>query len=359
MLVNLAFFSERATGLATYTRHIVPHLQPLAPTLLAARAHPGFPHHPIPDNLTAAHGSRGHLRRLLWTQFRLPRLYHRLGADLLFSPVPEAPLYARCRSVVMIHDTIPLRFPDPRSRLRLYHQHWLPRVAQQAEQVICNSVATARDIVEFLGVPAPRIAPILLAYDRNRFHPLDPADLPSPPARPYFLYLGRHNPYKNVARLVTAFAALTQHGDYELRLAGPTDPRYTPQLRAQVAELGLGDRVHFLDYVSDDELPILLNQALALVFPSCWEGFGLPLLEAMACGTPAIAANVSSLPEVAGEAALLIDPASAAELAGAMRQVAEDGELRRQLRDRGLARAGQFSWAKTGQATVEVLQALL
>jgi len=356
VLVNLAFFDDRATGLATYTRNLIPYLEPLAPTLLAARARPGFRHYPIPDNLTSAYGPRGHLRRLLWTQFRLPRLYRRLRANLLFSPVPEAPLYSRCRFVVMVHDTIPLRFPNPQSRLHLYHRHWLPRVARQAQLAICNSEATARDVRQFLGVPATRIQPILLAYDRDRFYPRPPEELPPPPARPYFLYLGRHDPYKNVGLAIAALGQIAHRCEVELRLAGPPDARYTPQLQAQVAELGLGDRVRFLDYVADAELPLLLNQALALVFPSRWEGFGLPVLEAIACGTPAIVSRVSSLPEVAGEAALYIDPDSVAELADAMQRVANEAGLRRELRERGLARAAEFSWDKTGQATVAALQ---
>ncbi len=359
MLVNLAAFSPRDGGIATYARNLIPYLQPLEPILLTSEPRPGFRSEPIPANLSTAYGSRGNLRRLLWTQFRLPSLYHRLQADLLFSPLPEAPLSTRCRSAITVHDTIPLRFPNPRSRLYLYHRYWLPRVAQQVERAICDSEATARDVQQFLGVPAAKIVTIPLAYDRDRFRPLDPAALPPPPARPYFLYLGRHNPYKNLDSLLAAFARVAQTQDCELRLAGPADPRYTPGLQAQVAESGLGDRVQFLDYVAEDQLPVLLNQALALVFPSRWEGFGLPLLEAMACGTPAIASNVSSLPEVAGEAALLVDPENLSELADAMQQVATDRELRQQLRDRGLARAAQFSWAQTGQATVEVLRALL
>ncbi len=356
MLVNLAFFDHRATGLATYARHLIPQLQPLAPMLLTATPLPPLPHYPVPANLSTAYGTRGHLRRLLWTQSCLPDLYRRLGANLLFAPVPEAPLYYGCRFVVMVHDTIPLRFPNRRSRLHLYHRHWLPRVACQAQQVICNSEATARDVAQFLQVPAARIQPILLAYDRDRFYPRAPAALPPPPARPYFLYLGRHNPYKNVGNLIAAFARLAARHDCDLYLAGPTDARYTPSLRAQVAALGLGDRVQFLDYVDEAALPILLNQALALVFPSRWEGFGLPVLEAMACGTPVIAAQVSSLPEVAGEAALYIDPEKVAELAQAMTAVAQDASLRQQLRDRGLARAATFSWEKTGRATVAVLE---
>jgi glycosyltransferase involved in cell wall biosynthesis len=147
--------------------------------------------------------------------------------------------------------------------------------------------------------------------------------------------------------------------DCELWIAGPPDPRYTPTLQAQVDQLSVSDRVKFLDYVPYDGLPTLINQAIALVFPTLWEGFGLPVLEAMACGTPVITSNLSSLPEVAGDAALLVNPYETREIAEAMEAIATDSKLRSQLRGLGLKRASQFSWAKTGQATVEVLQTFL
>jgi glycosyltransferase involved in cell wall biosynthesis len=154
---------------------------------------------------------------------------------------------------------------------------------------------------------------------------------------------------------INAFAALSNK-DYDLQIAGSADRRYTPVLQAQAQALGVGDRVKFLEYVPYAELPVLLNQAIALVFPSLWEGFGFPVLEAMACGTPVITSNLSSLPEVAGDAALLVDPYNEAEMTAAMQTIATDGGARSQLRSAGLARASQFSWAKTGQATAELLR---
>ncbi|MFM6278275.1 MAG: glycosyltransferase, partial [Dolichospermum sp.] len=120
------------------------------------------------------------------------------------------------------------------------------------------------------------------------------------PTKNYFLYIGRQDPYKNLQRLITAFSALPNRNNYELWLVGPSDKRYTPLLEKQVKELEINHLVKFLNYVPYNELPIIINQAIALVFPTLWEGFGLPVLEAMACGTPVITSNISSLPEVAG-----------------------------------------------------------
>jgi len=156
-----------------------------------------------------------------------------------------------------------------------------------------------------------------------------------------------------------AFGKIQNSSDCQLWLAGSPDRRYTPQLKRQVAELGLTERVKFLDYVPYNQLPRIIGEAIALVFPSLWEGFGLPVLEAMACGTPVITSNLSSLPEVAGNAALLIDPYNTQEIAAAMKAIATDSTLRSHLRTLSLQRASQFSWAKTGSATVAVLQQYL
>jgi glycosyltransferase involved in cell wall biosynthesis len=257
----------------------------------------------------------------------------------------------------MIHDLIPLRFPKPFSPLTSYFRAYIPQVLAQADHIICNSTATARDLTDFFAIPAQKITPILLAYDANHFRKLKAVQQPA--SKPYFLYVGRHDRYKNVSRLIAAFASLASAGNYELWLVGSSDRRYTPQLQTQVQELRLGDHVKFLDYLPYEQLPTALNQALALVFPSLWEGFGLPVLEAMACGTPVITSNLSSLPEVTGDAALLVDPYKTQAIAAAMQAVAEDAALRSRLSELGLQRASQFSWAKTGQATLEVLERYL
>lgn len=351
--INLAFLPVKPTGLATYAINLLPHLKSLHPTLLVAHPQAGFDCQAVPPAMTHEQGRTGHFSRLMWTQWQLPKLYRQVRSPLLFSPIPEAPLFAGCRFVVTVHDLIPLRFFRPFTPLWTYQRYYLPQVLQQADHIITNSQATAQDIVDFFRVPAAKITPILLAHDRANFRPLNL------PPRNYFLYLGRNDPYKNLHGLVNAFAQLRDRACYELWLAGPADDRYQPALVAHIAELGLTSQVKFLNYVPYTELPVIINQAIALVMPTLWEGFGLPVLEAMACGTPVITSNVSSLPEVTGDAAVLVNPRETGAIADAMYQLATDATLRTQLQTASLARANQFSWETTGKQTVQVLQRLL
>lgn len=353
LILSLSILLSQPTGISNYAKNLFPYLKSLNPTLLSAQNYPEFNCYLVSENLSPAQGTKGHFNRLVWTQFQLPQIYKQLKSQLLFSPLPEAPLYTNCRFVVMFHDLIPLRFPKRFSPLTPYHRHYIPQVLNQAQHIICNSHATAKDVINFYHIPVSKITPIPLAHDRNHFRFLNL------PTHNYFLYIGRHDPYKNIQRLITAFAALPNKGDYELWLAGPTDERYTPVLQAQVAQLGITNQVKFLDYIPYSELPKIINQAIALVFPSLWEGFGLPVLEAMACGTPVITSNLSSLPEVAGDAAILINPHNTEEITEAMQVIATDLGLRSRLSSQGITHSQKFSWEKTGKATAEVLSRYL
>ncbi|MBJ7899749.1 MAG: glycosyltransferase [Cyanobacteria bacterium RI_101] len=350
LLINLSFLLKEPTGVSVYAQNVFPYLAPLAPTLLASQDWPGFNRYLVSDQLTPAQGSRGHFNRLVWTETQLPQIYRKLQADLLFSPVPEAPLIQPCRSVVMVHDLIPLRFPRWRSPLTYYCRFYLPQVLKRATHILCNSQATAADLIDFFQIPAAKITPILLGHDPSRFFCPDPRESP----RPYFLYLGRLDPHKNLARLIQAFAQIPE--EYELWCAGPPDPRYRPGLTALGESLGFGARLRWLDYVPPEDLPLLLHRATALVFPSLWEGFGFPALEAMACGTAVITSNCSSLPEVTGEAALLVNPYDVEDIAGAMKRLIEEPGLRSELVQKGLARAKELTWAETGRQTRECLE---
>jgi len=351
--INLAYLPVKPTGLATYAINLLPYLKRLNPTLLIANPRDDFDCQPAPLGLTHEQGRKGHFSRLLWTQWQLPKIYRQLQSALLFSPIPEAPLFSGCRFVVTVHDLIPLRFFRKFTPLWLYQRYYMPQVLQQAEHIITNSQATAQDLVDFFQIPVSKITPILLAHDRANFRPLHL------PTRNYFLYLGRNDPYKNLHGLIDAFAKLPHPSDFELWIAGPADERYQPALVAHITELGLTDQVKFLSYVPYAELPVIINQAIALVLPSLWEGFGLPVLEAMACGTPVITSNLSSLPEVTGDAALLVNPTDAAAIADAMYQLATDSALRASLQMASLSRANQFSWEKTGDKTIQVLEQFL
>ncbi len=359
LLINLSFLLAEPTGISTYAANIFPYLKILEPTLLTAHKYPEFDCYKIPNNLTPSHGKKGHFNRLVWTQFQLPKIYKELKASLLFSPIPEAPLYQKTRNIIMVHDLIPLRFPHWNSALTQYFRWWFPEVLRQSEHIICNSQATANDLIDLFQIPSHKITPILLAYNAKHFCKLENLTPLNPSSKPYFLYLGRHDPHKNLTRLLTAFSQLSQCQDYQLWLAGPTDKRYTPKLAAQAQELGIENQVKFLDYVSYQQLPILLNQAFALVFPSLWEGFGFPVIEAMGCGIPVITSNLSSLPEVSGDAAILVNPYQVEELTNAMQILIQDEKMRSQLITKSLEQAKQFSWEKTGLETQSVLQKFL
>lgn len=352
MLVNLSFVSTEPTGISTYATNLIPHLQKLQPILLSSQRIDNYDCYSIPANLTPQWGRQGHLRRLLWTQLQLPKISQQLKSNLLFSPVPEAPLFTGCRYIVTVHDLIPLRFAKL-SPLSAYSRYYIPQVLKGAQHILCNSKATAKDITYFFGINPRKITPILLAHDGDNFSFLNL------PKSNYFLYIGRQDPYKNLHRLIAAFAALPNHHKYQLWIAGASDARYTPVLQGLIDKLELTNYVKFLDYVAYSQLPIIINSAIALVFPSLWEGFGFPVLEAMACGTPVITSNLSSMPEVAGEAAILINPYSTAEISQAMEKIANSQELTSQLSQLGLERAKKFSWDKTGIATVEVLSRYL
>ena len=168
--------------------------------------------------------------------------------------------------------------------------------------------------------------------------------------------MGNLLPHKNLHHLLNAFALISKRFPHKLVIAGRKDPRYYPPLEAEARALGLEEMILFLDYVSLDELPSLYAGADAFLFPSLYEGFGLPVLEAMACGTPVIDSHAGSIPEVAGEAALLVDPYHIEEMAAAMETVLEDPRMRDGMRERGLEQAKRFSWERTAATVLEVLR---
>ncbi len=348
LLINLSFLASKPTGHTVYAKNLLPNLSKLNPILLSGRDFPDYDCYPISNQLTPDQGTKGHFRRLLWTQFQLPGIYKKLQSNLLFSPIPEAPIFTKTRFIVTLHDLIPLRFMRRSSPLTPYYLYYVPHVLNQAKHIFCDSQATATDAINFYQIPAQKLTVVPLAHDRDHFKFLNL------PVQNYFLYIGRHDDYKNLSRSISAFAQLSDA--YEFWIAGSSDDRFTPVLKAQIEALNLSDRVKFLDYAAYSELPKLINAAIALVFPSLWEGFGLPVLEAMACGTPVITSNLSSLPEVAGDAAILVNPYDDRAIADAMSAIATDAALREQLRRKGLDRAAQFSWAKTAATTTAILQ---
>ena len=366
-LFNGSYLGPKPTGIGVVARDLVAALDPERVPLLDPRPPEpdeprvsgdpgpfrlaGRPHSiPIPTNLSPAEGSRAHLRRLLWTQNQLPALIRQHGNPLLLSPLPEAPLLRGVRSVVLAHDLLPLRFPQP-TPLLAYHLGYVPLVLHQAAAVLCNSEATAREVHGRLRVPASRLVPIRLGFDPGGLRPLDLE------REPFFLVLGRHDPHKNLARVLRAFA-LVREPQANLQLVGPHDRRYTPKLQVLAAELGIAERCRWIPWVGDAERLQLLNRCRALIIASLWEGFGLPALEAMACGTAVIAARAGALPEVMGPVGQLVDPLRPEAIAAAMAAVLADNGLLDRARREGPARASGFDWRRTAAEVTRLLEEL-
>jgi glycosyltransferase involved in cell wall biosynthesis len=298
--------------------------------------------------------------RIAWEQLALPIELLRGRASLLHALAFVSPLAWRGPTVVTAYDLSFLRYPEAFNRAnRLYLARFVPPSLRRADRVIAISEHTRRDVIELCEVPPERVTTIHLAAD-GRFHPADPVAVArfravwGLPER-FILYLGTLQPRKNVATLVRAYARLRAGGfdSHALVLAGGKGWQYEA-IFALVRELGVERDVLFPGYVPENEQALWYTAADLFAYPSLYEGFGLQLLEAMACGTPVVTSNSSSLPEVVGDAGVLVEPMDVEGLASALRGVLEDDERRARLREAGLARAREFSWRRMAQETVRV-----
>ncbi len=301
-------------------------------------------------------------------QIRIPLALARERIHLLHEPHYVLPPATRCRSVVTIHDCIHLMFPQylPSRLAPYYARASMWSATRQADRILTVSEASKADILRFFDIAPERVEVIYNALDARFSEPPDAWLMDQVRQRyqldhPYVLYVGNIKPHKNLERLIAAFALARREGPDNLRLIviGDELSRY-PALRQAVHRHRLDKHVRFLGFQPAPTLIAFYRLARAFVFPSLYEGFGLPPLEAMACGTPVVTSNVSSLPEVTGGAAVLVDPYDAESIADGIRRVVHDEDLRADLIARGLARVNDFSWrdaaSKTHQIYTEVLQ---
>ena len=293
----------------------------------------------------------------------IPRALAELRAGLLHVNY-HAPFWIKTPYVVMIHDIsyrARPRFTSPRNFALQNILGWL--TALRASAVTTPSHFSRREVARLYPWLRDR-AFVTPNAVKSAFYPRPSAEVEQVKkafdiSAPYFLFVGTPQPRKNIARVVEAFLAVTRKVErVQLVIAGKSTPELGKLRRAHQAAFASG-RVVATGYVSDDDLACLYSGCIALVFPSLYEGFGIPVLEAMACGAPVITSNSTALPEAAGEAALLVDPEDTAAIAAAMRRMLDEPALRAHLRARGFAHARQFTWARTARATVEAYQAAL
>lgn len=308
------------------------------------------------------------LPSLWWHSAALPRRLRAHACDAVFLPAGNRRLGLAygVPAVATVHDLSQLHVPQKYDAARMFYAtRVLPALIGRQDRIITVSGSTRDDVLCRTRVTPDRVSVVPNGVDLSRYAEREP-DAAQDVARrlgldqPYLLYVARlEHPGKNHVTLLEAYARLRAAGArHKLVLAGP---RWSgaEAIDAAIARLGLAEHVVFTGFVAGEDLPALYAGATAFVFPSLYEGFGIPLLEAMACGVPSCAANVSSLPEVAGDAALLFDPRDPSDIAHALDRLISDDLLRARLRARGLKRCAEFTWERSAQGVVEACHAAI
>ncbi len=381
--INGWFWGSPEVGSGQYVHHLLEALLRVAPEheyiLYLPGALPHAQHVPVPDSVivrvvrTPFDRHWENLAKVWFEQVTLPRAAEADEVDLLHVPYWGSALVRRVPTVVTVHDLIPMLLlayrggPLVRTYTRLVAEG-----ARRADMVLTDSKASRRDIRRYLKVPPERVRAVPLAVDGMYRRVTDPERLSYvqekyrlPPR--FLLYLGGFDQRKNVTTLLQAYAGILYTSREEgtagtasfgaaLVVAGrlPTrDTRFFPNPRKIARSFGIDEHVHFIGWVDEEDKPALYSLADALVFPSLYEGFGLPVLEAMACGTPVIAANAASLPELVGDAGILVAPRDVEGLAEAMVRLVEDQKLREGLSRKAVEKARQFTWHEVARATLD------
>ena len=353
--VNASIIGDGPTGLGLYAINLIRALDARRDDLVVYTSSPASLGDlrarivPISRLVRPEHRMRGHFMRLAWVQTVL-RVRARLGGlGALLNTIPEAILGSPIPQVTVVHDLLPLFFPSEYPRQQYYFRSLVPRVLRSSHVVVADSENTRREIIQSYGIAPDKVQVIYPGYDPATYAIADADRLPDRTASSYLLYVGNLLPHKNLLSLLDALAILRRRLPARLIIRGEGQVAYARAVRERVETLGLGDAVTFQTYADGSALRDLYARAACLVLPSLHEGFGLPVLEAMACGTPVITSTTSSLPEVGGDAALRVDPYDAIDLADAMHRVMTDRDLREDLRERGLKWVPAFTWQRTAE----------
>lgn len=374
LLLNITCLkSDNLTGIERFAFHIAEEIKRIDPVALVTTAG-GFPEcsDAIRSKLLALSKKNRfeYLARALWDQTVFRRIVHRHKPDVVFFPIQDGMFYPPFKQIVTVHDLHYLHFNKALTecnreihpiRKNIYHLK-MPHILRHSEAIVAVSEATKRDISDSFGIDPDKIHVVYNGYDEYRFriidNPQEHLQELGLKSGNYLLFVGSILRHKNIIRLIQAFAELKT--DLLLVVVGVCkDYSYLEEIRNTVWECGLNEsRFRYLEYVSDEDLPFLYAGAKAFILPSLHEGFGVPIIEAMACGTPVITSNCSAMPEVAGDNALLVDPYSVDAIMESMREILDNPLRAEELQRAGFERVKQFRWSYSAHKLYDLFRSV-
>ncbi len=367
--IDYSAAARQRAGIGRYTRDLIRALAALdstnAYTLYVPRDARALDDvQTFPSNFRVARAPFGERAMVtLWQRARLPLPVEAItgSCDVFYSPDFVLPPTRARKRILTVHDLSFKRFPEAAvPNLKWYLEAAVPRSVARADLVLADSDATRRDLIHFFHTPPERVVTLYSGYDARFQRARDGAELERVRKtyaleKPFLLHVGTIEPRKNLVRLIQAFSSLPQRRDLELVIAGGRGWLYDEIYKAP-EKFGVSAAVRFIGFVPDEDLPALYSLAEVFVYPSLYEGFGLPVLEAMACGAAVVTSNNSSLPEVAGDAALLVDAQDTGALTWALRRLLEDGTRRGIMQQKAVERARKFSWEASAAKLREIFE---
>ncbi len=350
----------KRVGVSVYTLNLLRYFQKHADSDTGFTVY--LRHSPLPDLPKANRYFRYEVvaGKFLWSQLFLPwRLYQKREVDVFFSPAHYIPRFCPVPAVVTVHDLSYLYYPDDFLKSDLYKlTNWTKYAVNHARKIIAVSKTTKKDIIKSYDLPENKIEVIYNGYEKPAVKHSRFADekIIGAVDKPFVLYVGTLQPRKNINILISAFAKFKQlYPQFSLIIAGKKGWLFD-QIYDKVSNLGLNDDVFLTDYVTDNQLLLLYKKAFCFVMPSFYEGFGIPILEAMSHDCPVISSFASSLPEVGGEACLYFDPNNVSDLVEKLTLLKEDEKLRKELVQKGKERIKEFSWDGCGEETLKIIK---
>lgn len=360
LYINGTMLDERPTGLGVYIKNVVGKLKDknIDFKVFCPIDIDGVKVIKTTDKVKTSYKKKGGLIRFLWTQLVLP--FKVKKDDVVYHPFQYLSIFSRAKQIITIHDFIPLYFPEIAKHQYYYYKIVMPILLRRAHKIVCISENTKKDIIKFYNVNEDKIVRVYNGYDEELFNlnninenVIKEYDL----VKPYFISVGAGYAHKNIESSLKAFKEILKTQDCDYVIVGKQSD-YINKLNTLCEDLNIKENVKFVGYVPDEHLPTLYKKATAFVYPTLYEGFGLPILEAMACGTVVLCSNNSSLPEVYGECAVSFEATDIKEISIAMIKVLNNREFCNNLIEKSKSQINKFKWDDTANEIINIFNKL-